>query len=93
MVAVEWIVTMREGMKLEQEYPIDILRVTYEDLCASSKTVMQSIVSFCQLSSDDVFFDYAEATLHTNLAKKPFALAKEIEMPFSKTMKQLGYLC
>ncbi len=92
MAAVEWIVTMREGVKLEKEFPNEVLRVNYEDLCESPKVVMQSIIKFCQLSSDDeIFFNYTESTLHSVKAKQPFKLTKEIEIPFYQTMKQLGY--
>ena len=93
MAAVEWIVTMREGMKLEKEFPNEVLRVNYEELCKSPKIVMQSIIEFCQLSNDDeIFFNYTESTLHSVKAKQPFKLAKEIEKPFYQTMKQLKYL-
>jgi len=92
MAAAEWIVTMREGVRLERDFPDDVLRVNYESLCAAPKSTMLSIIDFCQLpSNDDVFFRYAESTLCSVDAKKPFSLAKEIEVPFHETMKLLGY--
>jgi len=92
MAAVEWIVTMREGMKQEREHPKDVFRVTYEELCAAPRSEVESIVDFCQLSKDDgIFLDYAESTLRSVEAKQPFKLAKEIEKPFHDTMAQLGY--
>lgn len=91
MAAVEWIVSMREGMKLVKKHPNEVLRVNYEELCISPKTTMQSIMKFCEFSTDDVFLDYTESALHTVEKREPFTLAKELEKPFSETMKQLGY--
>ena len=91
MAAVEWIVTMREGMRLEQTYPNDVLRVTYEDMCDRPQENMQIITGFCKLGEDKVFLDYSKSTLRTVKPKPSFPLAKEIETPFLETMKELGY--
>jgi hypothetical protein len=91
MAAVEWIVTMREGMRLEKEYPNDVLRVTYENICKQPEREMMRITRFCEFGEDKVFLDYCKSTLRAVKPKKPFSLAKEIEYPFLETMKELGY--
>lgn len=91
MAAVEWIVTMREGLRLQKECPNDVLRVTYEDLCQSPRHVMGELCEFTGLSHDETFMRYAENTLRPVTPKRPFPLASAIEKPFSDTMCALGY--
>jgi hypothetical protein len=91
MAAVEWIVTMREGLRIQQEYPSDILRVTYEDLCDSPRSVMDGVCNFTGLAQDETFIRYAESTLRPVKTKPPFPIAAPIEKPFLDTMRALGY--
>ncbi|OIP64989.1 sulfotransferase family protein, partial [Candidatus Nomurabacteria bacterium CG2_30_43_9] len=91
MAAVEWIVTMREGLRLLREYPNDVLRVTYEDICQSPRLVMGGVCEFANLSWDEVFMRYAVHTLRPAMPKNPFPLAAAIEVPFRDTMNALGY--
>lgn len=92
MAAVEWIVTMREGLRLMREYPADVMRVDYEDLCRSQRQKMQEIAAFLDLSPDDEpFLDYAEQTLKETQDKQPFELSPLIAGAFEETMTQLGY--
>ena len=82
---------MREGLRLEEEYPEDILRITYESLCQNPKRVINSIFQFSNLSNDNAVIDYAEKILQTPIAQKPFKVNPVIEDSFTKTMQQLGY--
>ncbi|MCF6218706.1 MAG: sulfotransferase [Gammaproteobacteria bacterium] len=91
MAAVEWIVTMREGLQLERRYPGHVLRVKYEELCVSAQSELKKIIDFCQLRQDEVFSQYAQQTLHLTPPKSPFPLAENIQEPFTQTMRQLGY--
>lgn len=61
--AVEWIVTMREGMRLVEEGRDDILHVPYEALCAEPASWGQKLESFLSLQRDEVFERYAAQTL------------------------------
>ncbi len=92
MAAVEWIVTMREGMSLLEQYPNDVLRVDYEKICSDSKNVINNMVEFLELSyNDELFMQYAENTLKPGEAKPPFNLHAAIKTPFLNTMTALGY--
>lgn len=91
MAAVEWIVTMREGLSLLEQYPEDVLRVTYEDLCLAPQRTLESICGFLQLEPDDTLIRYGSATLVPVNAKKPFQLNAAIREPFLQTMQALGY--
>lgn len=92
MAAVEWIVTMREGLRLMREFSADVMRVDYEDMCRRPRQRMQEIAAFLELSPDDEpFLDYAEQTLKPTSGKKPFELSPLIADAFGETMAQLGY--
>ena len=93
MAAVEWILTMREGMRLLEEFPDDVLRVNYEDLCSNSSEVLTDMVEFLDLKKDDSrFYLYAEATLQAVTPKSSFPLHHSIENAFLDTMESLGYV-
>lgn len=61
--AVEWIVTMREGMRLTAADPRRTLHVPYASLCADPRGWATRLETFLGLPSDLVFEDYASATL------------------------------
>jgi hypothetical protein len=92
MAAVEWIVTMREGLKLLERHPDDIVRVNYESMCVSPREELAKIVSATGLAQkDEKFYQYAEETLQVVNPKAPFALHQGIQDAFHETMEQLGY--
>lgn len=91
MAALEWIVTMREGMRLEREYPDSVMRVNYEELCLQPDEVLSQMISFMGLGDDPVFLNYAKQVLQTGRQHKPFELAPELKEAFQNTMRGLGY--
>lgn len=92
MAAVEWIVTMREGLALLEKHPDCVMRVTYEDLCMNSQHELTRIVDFSNLAgNDDKFFRYAKNVLRATPNKLPFKLDSSIEAAFIETMSRLGY--
>ncbi len=93
MAAVEWIVTMREGMLLQQQYPNNVLRITYEEMCIQPNSVLSNVCKFADLPSDDKkFFTYALQTLRSDTRPtQELQLNESIELPFRLTMQELGY--
>ncbi len=92
MAAVEWIITMREGTRLLERYPNDVLGIDYEKICSDPKNALSKMVKFLELSpNDNLFMRYAEETMKPNVAKSPFNLHKSIRTPFLSTMTALGY--
>jgi Sulfotransferase family len=92
MAAVEWIITMREGLRVLNEYPEDVLRVDYEQLCNAPSQVLSEILNFTNLdNTDDAFYKYASNTLTTTPAKSPFKLDDSIETIFCELMTKLNY--
>lgn len=92
MAAVEWILTMQEGLKLVNKYPDDIYLLKYEELVAQPKTSLQKLLAFCELPGDEKMFAYAEQTLKSRQNYQPMCLAPEIAPAFEQTMASLGYL-
>ena len=91
MAAVEWIVTMREGLKVSHEYPNEVLRIDYENLCDNPRNVIKDICKFTDLKPDNIFMDYAEKTLQPVSKKDRLELSPLIERAFMDTMRALGY--
>jgi hypothetical protein len=92
MAAVEWIVTMREGLSLLQRYPSDVLRVTYESLCADPQPVLSQIASFTGLAPDETFARFGRTALKVVVAQhRPFPIARAIAPAFRELMHTLGY--
>jgi hypothetical protein len=92
MAAVEWIVTMREGLSLLKQLPDDILHVRYETLCSDPQKTMARIVDFLELADDDEpFFQYALSSFKPPVVRTPCRLNPLIHEPFLGTMRELGY--
>ncbi|GJL74288.1 sulfotransferase [Nitrosomonas sp.] len=93
MAAIEWIVTMREGLSLLKNFPGEVLRVHYETLCMEPQETIKKIIRFLELPEDDEqFLEYAKSALQPAPTKEPFELNQLIEQPFKKTMFDLGYV-
>ena len=89
--AVEWIVTMREGLSLIEQYPDDVLHVPYEEMCRAPRAWMDKISAFGSLREDEVFLKYAEEKLSPVNPRQPFDLDPVLLPAFKDTMERLGY--
>lgn len=89
--AVEWDLSMREGLELQSLYPNDIMTINYEMLTSSPTDCVQSILEFGELTNDQSVLDYANSVLRPVSEKGPVALPSEISRSFEKTMQRLGY--
>jgi len=88
--AVEWIVTMREGMALLRDNPGDVLHVPFSRLCKEPDLMMNEITRFAGLAPDEIFQNYARQTLKCPTAYKKFELPQEIAGAFVDTNKKLS---
>ena len=91
MAALEWILTMQEGLKLSQQYPEDLYLLKYEDLASQPQNTLEKLMGFCELPGDEKMFAYANQTLSSREGYKKFSLPPEITPLFIKTMTALGY--
>jgi hypothetical protein len=89
--AVEWILTMKEGLHWLKELPDCVYRVNYEDLVTNSQVILKELLDFCELPQDTKMFDYAEQTLNPVTAKQAFPLNPLVIPAFNSMMNALGY--
>lgn len=89
--AVEWALTMREGMRQARAAPDVVVVVRYEDLIADPEGELQRVLGRCDLNPDPAVLAYARETVHDNAAKPLPALLPAVQRLFDETMVQLGY--
>ena len=89
--AVEWILTMQEGIRLMENSPDYTHLVRFEDLTAKPDETLSAVCDFCELPADDTFRTYARQTLHPVPARKPFNIHPKIVEIFHDTMEKLKY--
>jgi hypothetical protein len=89
--AVEWIVSMREGLKWMRSLPAEIFPVRYESLIMSPDTTLEQLLAFCELPNDQILRSYARKVLTPPLGKQSVTLHPIIRAPFQETMHEMGY--
>lgn len=90
MAAVEWIVTMREGLRLLDEGRGDVMHVPYEALCSDPVGMAQKIADFTSLKADPHYVEYARKALSMSGRKASFELPEYLMAPFMETQRALG---
>jgi len=91
MAAVEWIVTMREGIALKERYPDRVHVVRFEEMSRDPDRILRNLEEELGLAHDPVFESYGASTLHPVVPAKPEALHCVIAAPFMDMMRKLGY--
>ena len=89
--AIEWILTMQEGLRLRHAASDDIHLVRFEDLTSEPDKTLIALCNFCELPTDNTFREYARQTLHPVPARDPFDIHPKIAPLFHDTMRELGY--
>ena len=88
--AVEWTVTMKEGLALMDHSPDRVLGVKYEDYISCAKT-RQQVLNFCGLAPDERFEKFCRTVLRAPKACPETDLPTVINGEFQQVMKKLGY--
>lgn len=91
MAAVEWTVTMREGLRQMECRPDSFHMIRYESLLKDPRGELGSLLKFCELHPDEVFLKFAEQQLSPAKTHGPLELHPAVRVPFEDTMKTLGY--
>lgn len=91
MAAVEWILTMREGLRQIRLNGANVHIVKYEDLALSPEKVMGDLLVFCELEPDAVFMNYSREVLKPARQKGTFKLHPKIRPLFEQTLNEIGY--
>jgi len=91
MAAVEWVLSMQEGLAAMQAWATDIHMVRYEQLTQNPHEVLSDLLNFCELPLDTPVLRYAERHLRPPRPAPELPLPAFIEPYFATTMQQLGY--
>lgn len=89
MAAVEWVVTMREGLRLVREHPQDVLHVPYEALCREPERMARHIGEFAGLGEDATYLRYAAEVLKPTRPYPSFPLPDYVQGPFNEVQAML----
>lgn len=89
--AIEWTVTMQQGLRLLQTLPDCIHLVRFEDLTLEPDETLTALCNFCELPTDNTFLAYARQTLHPVPARDMFDVHPKIAPVFHDTMGKLRY--
>lgn len=89
---VEWIVTMREGLRLMETLPDAVYLLRFEELTSQPDATLARLCDFCELPRDARFLDYARETLHPVPPREAFDAHSKLALIFQETMDNLGYL-
>ncbi len=88
---VEWVVNMREGLRILHSKPEHMVQVKYEEIVKRPKRTLEKLLDFCELPKDEVCISYARQKLAPVPAKPRFSLHPVIQEVFLETMGALGY--
>ena len=91
MAAVEWVLSMKEGIVQQEKMPEHIMLIHYETLVEEPGPVLDQIQEFCSLQNDPVVIEYAEKILNPVEKKSSFVMPAYLKDYFDNVMATLGY--
>ena len=91
MAALEWIVTMREALRVLQAYKDIIHRVDYERLVSSPRETLSQIASFANYCEDDIYLSYGDKVLRPSPSHRKVDIHYKLSPLFEDTLMALGY--
>lgn len=89
--AVEWTVTMREGLEWLDRLPGAFRLLRYERLVSEPRRTLSGLLSACGLSPDEPTLRYAVGKLREREHGPPCDLHPAVDGPFRETLDELGY--
>lgn len=89
--AVEWVLVMKAGMALQQQFPDDVIAVSYEKFAEQPRQELSFICQKLDLAEDEPMLSYAEQVMKPAAAKESFPLPTYLEVEFQRVMRMLGY--
>jgi hypothetical protein len=91
MAAVEWIVTMQEGLRQVEQDPDRFYTLRYEDLVENPAGELSGLLDFCGLRPDRAVLDFASKKLRPTPERSPLQVHPSLARPLEATMERLGY--
>lgn len=89
--ALEWLLTMKKGLEVQNKYPAQVYTINYETLTENPDQVLKRLLKILNLQSDSRFMAYSKWKLQEREPKGEVSLNPELEKPFAEMMKRLGY--
>lgn len=89
--ALEWILSMREGISEEARHPESITRLRYEDLLEDPEGFARQLLTACQLPHDDSVMRYVKRQVGPGETHSEIELVSALRDLFESTMLALGY--
>lgn len=89
--ALEWALSMKEGLRHRRRLPEAVTLVRYEDLLEAPRETTDALLAECDLSPDASPAAYSESTVRSPGSKDPFVLHDAVKPVFRAAMEQLGY--
>lgn len=89
--AVEWMATMREGMKMMDRFPELLHQIRYEDIVSRPEATLTELLNFCGLEHDTIMIEYARTILKPVKPRPSFDLHPELMPIFKSIMTALRY--
>ena len=89
--ALEWIATMRMGIKMKKQFPEHVIEIKYEDLTENVEKSLLNILSFCKLDNDKKMLIYGKNTLKLKKSNSEIDLYPAVQKLFDETMSMLNY--
>lgn len=89
--ALEWVLTMKEGLKLKEKN--DVLFLRYEDLTKDFEHQIEIVLKHCLLGADQKLIEYGKKTIKSDRRnrKENITLHPIIKVAFDDMMKQYNY--
>ncbi len=91
MAAVEWIISIREGLRNLACLPDSIYPLYYESLTRNPREELLKLIEFCGLEENEVFLSYAEEVLIPAKPKSIVPLPDFLRDAVEETNQELGY--
>lgn len=91
MAMLEWIVTMREGMKQIQANPGCILPVKFEEFTQQPEKILNRILNFCNLTEDQKVYNYAKTVISPVKPHPKLEIHPSLMDLMTQTAKEIGY--
>ena len=90
--AVEWIVTMNQGIKMMEQYANQICPVSYESLVGQTESTLKRICKFCNLPADERMIQFAKSTLHPSKGSAAAGIHPALQPVISEVTSRLNLI-
>lgn len=91
MAAVEWILTMKEGMQLLKNKTKNMQVIKFEDLTRNPEKTLNQIINFLDLPQDPKVIEYAKKVVKPVESKEKFDVHPLLKESFQEMMNYFEY--